>query len=350
MGIGGLFGILAAVGFAAFLLGIALVVVNLSQNRPVRALFPLVAAGLLAGLAFSLVSTGVIVVAPQEVAVVFQTFSGDLDEPRNAGTHVIFPILQEATIYPISFQQVTMAGTQEGGGSSSGNDDPVQVRTVDGQEVLLDVTVIFRINPALVNTVHRNWQNRYIDDLVVPVLRGFVRDTVSGYRAEAVYGESREAVQRAIEDAVSVRLAQEGFEVTDLIVRNVTFSSEEFAQSIERVQIAERQAEEAEFRVQQEEQEAEQIRVRAGGARDAEIARAEGEAQGIRLLAEAQADALALVSEQLSANPLLIQYQYIQNLSDNVSLITVPSNSPFLFDLQSLTQPLTPVTPTPDSE
>lgn len=354
MGIGGLFGILAAVGFAAFLLGVALIVINLSQNRPIRALLPLAAIGLIAGLAFSLVSTGVIVVAPQEVAVVFQTFSGELDEPRNSGTHVIVPVLQEATIYPINFQQVTMAGASEGGGSTSGNDDPVQVRTIDGQEVLLDVTLIYRINPASVNTVHRNWQTNYESNLVIPVLRGFVRDVVSGYRAEAVYGESREAVQQAIEDAVSTRLSQEGFEVTDLIVRNVTFSSEEFAQSIERVQIAERQAEEAAFRVQQEEQEAARVRVRAQGARDATIAEAEGEAESVRLLAQAQADALALVSEQLAANPLLIQYEYIRNLSDNVTLVTLPSNSPFLFDFESLMQsaPQTvpPVTTTPDGQ
>jgi regulator of protease activity HflC (stomatin/prohibitin superfamily) len=228
------------------------------------------------------------------------------------------------------------------------------VRTIDGQEVLLDVTLIYRINPASVNTVHRNWQTNYESNLVIPVLRGFVRDVVSGYRAEAVYGESREAVQQAIEDAVSVRLSQEGLEVTDLIVRNVTFSSEEFAQSIERVQIAERQAEEAAFRVQQEEQEAARVRVRAEGSRDATIAEAEGEAESVRLLAQAQADALALVSEQLAANPLLIQYEYIRNLSDNVTLVTLPSNSPFLFDIDSLMQsaPQTvpPVTATPDGQ
>jgi regulator of protease activity HflC (stomatin/prohibitin superfamily) len=350
MSIGDLFGIVAVAGFGAMLLGIALIVVNLSQNRPFRALVPLVVAGVLAGILFSLASAGVIVVAPQEVAVVFQTFSGELDEPRNSGTHVIIPVLQEASIYPINFQQVTMAGRQEGGGSTSGGDDPVQVRTIDGQEVLLDVTLIYRINPAEVNTVHRNWQRNYEQNLVIPVLRGFVRDVVSGYRAEAVYGESREAVQRAIEDAVSTRLAQEGFEVTDLIVRNVTFSSEEFAQSIERVQIAERQAEEAAFRVQQEEQEAARVRVRAEGARDATIAEAEGEAESVRLLAQAQADALALVSEQLSANPLLIQYEYVRNLSDNVTLIALPSNSPFLFDFESLLQSLPPAATVPDSE
>ena len=45
---------------------------------------------------------------------------------------------------------------------------------------------------------------------------------------------------------------------------------------------------------------------------------------------------LRLVSEQIAANPALIQYQYIQTLGPNVRLITIPSNSPFLFDLNSL--------------
>ena len=32
----------------------------------------------------------------------------------------------------------------------------------------------------------------------------------------------------------------------------------------------------------------------------------------------------------------MIQYLYVQNLSDNVGIALVPSNSPFLFDMASL--------------
>ena len=50
-------------------------------------------------------------------------------------------------------------------------------------------------------------------------------------------------------------------------------------------------------------------------------------------------------SQQIAANPSLIQYLYVQNLSDNVRVITVPSNSPFLFDFNSLAQPNNDFTP-----
>ena len=52
--------------------------------------------------------------------------------------------------------------------------------TQDGQRVEIDVTVIFRISPANANTVHRNWQDRYVNGLVRPALRNQTR------RADAI--------------------------------------------------------------------------------------------------------------------------------------------------------------------
>lgn len=352
-GIGGILGLVSALGFLLFLVGAGLVVTAISQNRPPRGGILLAVFGIVIGGLFSVLSRGILTVEPAEVAVVFETVSGQLNTPRRAGTHIIVPILQEATIYSTRQQQYTMSGSAE---DRSGGNDAITVRTIDGQEVILDVTVIYRINPDDVNLVHERWQNRYEEDFIRPILRGFVRDAVSRFRAEAVYGESRTVIQEAIATDMGNRMAEDGFELSDLIIRNVTFSSEEFAQSIERVQIAERQAQEAAFRVQQEEQEAARVRVRAEGARDAAITEAEGEAESIRVRAAAQAEALRLVSEVLSENPLLVQYEYVQRLADNVGIIMLPSNSPFLFDFENLTNSLpsnpaavTPPTATPGS-
>jgi regulator of protease activity HflC (stomatin/prohibitin superfamily) len=122
----------------------------------------------------------------------------------------------------------------------------------------------------------------------------------------------------------------EGLNLSNLIVRNVSFS-DEFADAIERREIAEQER----LRALDE---SERIRIQAAGTRDAEIARAEGEAQAIVLRAQAQAEALRLVSEQLAANPSLIQYEYVQRLTDNIQLALVPANSPFLFDFSSLAE------------
>jgi hypothetical protein len=46
---------------------------------------------------------------------------------------------------------------------------------------------------------------------------------------------------------------------------------------------------------------------------------------------------LRLISEQLAANPNLLQYIYIQALAPDIKLALIPSNSPFLFDSSTFT-------------
>lgn len=349
MGISSLVGTLSLIGFLAFLGGVALVVLSASQGRPVRGGVLLAVIGVVAGILFSVISQGILVVQPNEVAVVFNTLSGELGTPLKQGTHIIVPVVQQYTIYPIEQQQYTMSGSTTEG-ARTGN-DAVRARTRDGQEVGLDVTVLYGIDPDKANIVHTRWQNRYAEDFVRPTVRGLVRDVVSGFAAQDIYGTERTTMEDQIQSLLATRMDAEGLKLTDLLVRDITFS-DQFSQSIENAQIAQQEAERARLVVQQREQEAAQARAVAEGERDAAITRAQGDAQSIILKAQAEAEALRLVSEQIAANPSLIQYQYIQSLSDNVRLALIPSNSPFLFDFNSLAAAnpdfVAPDVPTPE--
>lgn len=335
MGISSVFSLFALFGFLLLIGGVALIVLSSSQGRPPRGGFLMASIGLVIGLVFSVISQSVVIVQPNEIAVVFNTLTGKLEEPRRAGTNLVLPVVQQAVIYPIDQQEYTMSGIS-GEGALTG-DDAVRARTTDGQEVQMDVTILYSINSEgeNVNIIHQRWQNRYEDDFIRPTTRGFIRDVVSQFRADEIYGLQRTEMEDSIQSALANRMAEEGLLMSDLLVRDINFS-QQFTEAIERAQIAEQDANQARLRVQQIQQEAEQARAQAEGARDAEIARAEGSAQSIVLRARAEAEGLRLVSEQIAANPALIQYQYVQNLSDNVSLVLVPSTSPFLFDFQSL--------------
>lgn len=335
-GISSILGLLALVGFLGFLAGVGIVVLSASQGRPVRGGVLLAVIGLVAGLILSAISQGLLIVQPTEVAVVFNTLNGQLETPRRAGTHVIVPVVSTYTIYPIVQQSYTMSGSENEGQRQG--DDAVRARTQDGQEISLDVSILYGVDPDNVNQLHTRWRDRYQDDFVRPTARGIVRDVVSGFRAVQIYGEERTEMENDMQEQMAARMEAEGLVLTDLLVRDITFSPE-FADSIERAQIAEQEAQQARFRVEQRRQEADQARAVAEGQRDAAIAEAEGEAQSIILRAQAEAEALRLVSEQIAANPSLIQYQYVQNLSDQVRLVLLPANSPFLFDLQSLADP-----------
>lgn len=334
-GISAIVGTLALLGFVIFLGGAALAVMSASQGRSARRGVTLALAGLVVGVLLSLVSQGILIVEPTQIGVIVNTLTGDLEEPRRPGTSIVVPVVQTYYVYPINQQQYTMAG-QEFEGQTRGNDS-VQARSVDGQEVALDITVLYAINPEKVNTLHVRWQTGYQDNFVRPTVRGIVRQVVSGFQAEDIYGTGRAEMELQMTDAVGDRFDAEGLILTDLVVRDISFS-ELFRQAIEQKQIADQEAQRAQLQIRQRENEANQLRAQANGQRDARVAEAEGEAQAIVLQAQAEAEALRLVSEQIAANPSLIQYLYVQNLSDNVNIALVPANSPFLFDFNSLAE------------
>ncbi len=333
MGVSSILGVLSLVGFLLFLGGIAIVVLSASQGRPVRSGIGLAVVGIVLGVLFSVVSQGILIVQPDEVAVVFNTLNGNLEQPRRSGTSIIIPVIQQVTIYPIRQQQYTMSDTAAEGAVQG--KDAVAARTIDGQEVRLDLTILYGIDPAQVNLVHQRWQNRYEADFVRATARGIVRDVVSRYRAEDIYGQKRSELEDAIKAQLKTRMDEEGLLMTDVLVRDITFS-DQFANSIEQAQIAQQEANRAALVVETRQQEANQLRAQAEGQRDAAITIAQGAAQATVLQAQAQAEALRLVSEQIAANPMLIQYQYIQTVGPNVKLALVPSNSPFLFDFSSI--------------
>ncbi len=328
-GLSALLSLLSLVGLVGFLGGIAFIVISASQGRPVRAGISIALAGLVVFLLFSVISSGIIIVQPQERAVVFNVITGDLQEPPlSAGTHVVIPLLYEFTIYPVRQQEYTM--TDESGEGAQVGQDAVIARTSDGQEVRLDVTVLYNLDAAQLNLVHRRWQRTYEAQFVRPTVRNVVRTVVSEYEAEGVYGEDRSELEGQIETTIREGFQREGLELTGLLVRAVNFRPE-FAEAIERKEIEAQELARAQT-------EAERVETQARGQANASIERARGEAQAVVLNAQAQAEALRLVSEQIAANPSLIQYEYVQRLSENIQLALVPSNSPFLFDFNSLAE------------
>jgi len=330
MDIGGILGTLGLVGFVLFLVGAALAVASTSQGRSARNGVFLAVVGLLIGIIFSIIGQGIIFVEPTEVAVVVNTLSGEIsDPPLGPGTHVVLPIVQRVSAKYSITQQAYIMSAKAAEGNIEG-DDAVEARTKDGQTVKLDITALYRIVPANAGKLYVNWNERYIDEFIRPTTRALVREVVSKFTAEQIYGEARTQLGLDIKQAVSDRFAKENLELTDLLVRDITFSSD-FTNAIEQKVVAVQNLERAKT-------DALTAQTQAEGRANAAIAAANGNAQSVEINAKAQAEALRLVSEQLAANPNLIQYLYVQNLSDNVQLILVPSNSPFLFDMNNLTK------------
>ncbi len=321
---------LLAVVFVVFM------VLQASRGKPIPrgGLILLIIA--LVAIALSTISAGLVFIDPDKRGVVISAVApkGYREQALEPGLHWIIPFAESVVQYPISRQTYTMSiAPQEG---SIQGDDSITARTSDGQEIYVDASVIYAIDPNQVVRVHIMWKNRYGDDLVRAQARGVIRDVVSQYRVEEVVTSNRFEMADKLRTTMLTKLNENGLTLVDFILRNITFSPE-YAASVEQKQIAEQTAQQAKFVVEQRRQEAEQARQTAQGAADASVIRAKGEAEARVIEAQAEAQSLKLIAEALQTNPNLLSYQYITKLSPSVQTMLLPSNTPFVFQLPDLT-------------
>lgn len=124
-----------------------------------------------------------VLVRENEVAVVYNTETQQLEAPLLPGVYTIDPLTQRVTFYPTFVQNYTFAGNDETMDTATGS-PAIVAQTADGAVVSISVSVIFRINPEKVNRIHQDWfgtPGDYRAGYVRPTTRLLVRTIVSTY-------------------------------------------------------------------------------------------------------------------------------------------------------------------------
>jgi len=312
--------------------------VSAARNKPLKGSRTIILVLALTAVIVTTASAGLVFIEPQERGVVISAIApnGYRSEPLPPGLRWIVPFVERVEIYPVARETYTMSIASFEGQIQG--DDSITARTSDGQEIYVDASVIYQINPAKVVDVHILWQDRYSSDLVRAQSRGIIRDAVSQFTVDQVISAKRFDLVAYIEQELDVKLEENGLSLVDFVLRNITFTPE-YAASVEQKQIAEQQAKQAALVVEQKKQEAQQtIETARGDAQSAVIA-AEGRAEARLIEAQAEADSLTLIQEAIANNPELLTYQYITKLAPNISTMLLPSESPFVFQLPETAAP-----------
>ncbi|PWH15644.1 MAG: hypothetical protein DDG59_11135 [Anaerolineae bacterium] len=332
---------------------VTIALVRASRGKKVAPFTTAIIVTVITAILLTSISAGLVFIQPEQRGVVISALQpkGYREQVLEPGLRWVIPYFESVVIYSIARQTYTMSIAPLEGEVKG--DDSVAARTADGQEVLLDASVIYQPDPAQIIQLHINWQRRYADELVRPLARGIMRDAVAKYRVEEVYSTRRTEITQEITDKMRQKLAENGIILIDFVLRNITFT-EEYAKSIEQKQIAEQQAQQARFVVEQKKQEAQQAIETARGQAESARIRAQGEADARLIQAEAEAKALQLIAQALRENPDLLTYQYITKLAPNIQVMLVPNNMPYLLPLPSMGPPSaitttlsTPILPTP---
>jgi regulator of protease activity HflC (stomatin/prohibitin superfamily) len=335
MGITILVSALAAFSWLVVIGFIAMAIVRARQGRKTRGAVTGILVAIIMAIVLNTISAGLVFIQPQERGVVISAVApaGYRQEVLQPGLRWVIPYAESVTRYSISKSTYTMSIAHLEGDVQG--DDSIAARTSDGQEVYIDASIIFALDPEDVLDVHIVWQNRYVNGLVRPTVRGVIRDAVSQFKVNEVYSTKRDQLKLQIEDELRLALEENGLLLSDFVLRNITFTTE-YAASIEQKQIAEQRAQEAEYIVEQRKQEAEQARQVAQGTKDAAIIEAQGRAQSRVIEAEAEAEALQLIADALADNPELLNYRYIEKLAPGIQVMLVPSNTPYLLPTTDL--------------
>jgi regulator of protease activity HflC (stomatin/prohibitin superfamily) len=270
-------------------------------TRPVRAL-----AGILILIG---VISGCIVQIDAGYIGVKKLFGKVQPDVLNSGLHVVNPLMDIIEM-EVRTQNYTMSGVHDEGEKSS--DDAMRVLSADGLEVIIDLTVLYRVVATDAPRLYRETGLDYTDKVVRPLARTHIRDNAVYYDAIALYSVKRDEFQAKIFATIEREFKKRGLVLENLLVRNITLPNS-VKNTIETKINAEQEAQKMQFVLQKERQEAERKRV---------------EAQGI-------ADYQRIISESLTDKQL--QYEQIKAMkelaaSDNAKIIMMGKGTPVILD------------------
>ncbi|KAF2646062.1 hypothetical protein P280DRAFT_464330 [Massarina eburnea CBS 473.64] len=229
-------------------------------------------------------------------AVIFDRLSGVKEDVVNEGTHFLVPWLQRAIVFDVRTRPRNISTTT---GSK------------DLQMVTLTLRVLHRPEVKLLPKIYQNLGLDY-DERVLPSIGNEVLKSIVAQFDAAELITQREAVSNRIRADLLKRANEFNIQLEDVSITHMTFGKE-FTRAVEEKQIAQQEAERARFIVEKAEQE-----------RQANVIRAEGEAEAADTISKAVAksgDGLILIRR------IETQKDIAQMLARNPNVSYLPSGA-----------------------
>lgn len=180
------------------------------------------------------------------------------------GLSVINPIM-DVVKFDVKTQNYTMSAVHDEGDLNG--DDAIRVLSADGLEVIIDLTVLYRVRSDMAPTILRTIGKDYTAIVVRPITRTKIRDLAANYDAVALYSAKREEFQQRLFSAIEKEFSKRGFVIEQVLIRNLNLPQSVKA-AIESKINAEQESQKMRFILDKERQEADRKRVEAQGIAD----------------------------------------------------------------------------------
>lgn len=255
-----------------------------------------------------LLSSGIKQIGAGEVGV--QSLFGNVGQSTlSSGLNFVNPLANIET-FDTKTQNYTMSAVHDEGVKEG--DDAIRVLTADGLEVIIDLTVLYKIIPSEAPKILREIGVDYQDKIVRPITRTKIRDNAVYYDAVSLYSTKRDEFQNRIFKSIEGNFKTRGLFLEQLLIRNINLPTS-VKQSIESKINAEQDAQKMQFVLQKEKQEAERKRVEAQGIADYQ-----------KILSTGLSD------KQLQYESILAQKEIAKSPNTKVIIMGGKGNTPFI--------------------
>ena len=244
---------------------------------------------------------------PGNVGIVIHKLGGGVDRtPLGQGLHFRNPLTTGIEEYPVYMQ--TLVLTKSG---ASGSNDEINVNSVEGQPVSVDVSLSFELDasktPALYTTF-RTHIEQIQHGYVKQAIRQALQEVVGSEPIADMLGPKKAEVVARTQALIASRLAPYGFIVKQFTINEVRAPAEVMA-AINTKNVMQQQALTAQNELQKNMYNAQGDSIRASG-------------RAMAILAEAQAQAEANRLLSASITPTLVQYEMTKKWNGQMPTVT----------------------------
>jgi regulator of protease activity HflC (stomatin/prohibitin superfamily) len=248
-------------------------------------------------------------ISPGNVGIVIHRAGGGVDaRALGPGFHVRNPLATGIEEYPTFMQTLVLTRASTEG---SANNDEINVNSVEGQPLSLDVSMSFELNPAQVPVLYSTFrtdigtiQHGYVKQAI----RQALQEVVGGEPIADIIGPKKAEVVGRVQGLLTTRLAQYGIEVRQFTLNELR-APDAVMQAINQKNVMSQEALTAQNELMKNTYQAQGDSIKAMGRAKAIIAEAEAQSRANRLLAE-------------SISPTLVQYEIAKRWDGKMPEVT----------------------------
>ena len=246
---------------------------------------------------------------PGHVGILIHRAGGGVDpKPMGPGLHPRNPLLSQIEEYPVFMQTLVLTrGSTEG---SRGNDE-INVNSVEGQPISLDVSMSFELDPTRVPSLYQTFRTD-----IETIQHGYVKQSIRQALQEVVgtepiadvIGPKKAEVVNQTQSRISQRLAPYGIVVKQFTINELR-APPAVIDAINTKNVMQQQALTAQNELQKNTFQAQGDSIKAAGRAKAILAEAEAQAKANQLLSA-------------SITPTLVQYEQMKKWNGQLPTVT----------------------------